>query len=57
MYIRQIPDEDVADILEEPLDFVKKIFTYFKNHPDWDDQMIVEKLAGEDSKEIIRREQ
>ena len=57
MYTRQIPAADIADMLEEPLDFVKKIFTYFKNHPEWDDQTIVEKLTGEGSKEIIRREQ
>ena len=57
MYIRQISAADIADMLEESVDFVKKIFSYFKNHPEWDDQTIVEKLTGENSKEIIRKDQ
>lgn len=43
----------IADMLEELLDFAEKIFSYFTNHPDWDDRKIVGKMTGEDLKFIV----
>jgi len=39
--------EDTADILEESPEWIQKLYEAFREHPDWTEEEIYEKCAGE----------
>ena len=43
---KSIPEERCADMLEEDIAVIGKIYDIIKNHPDWEDTRVYETVEG-----------